>query len=228
MSIKNKDGSVYRLRGPNPIMRSQDVWEGFEIHNMNFESQTENNNLPQIKKTNKINLGQVTIAPVEQPSESIKVDTPIYHEPVVNTPEQPDIVKVDVVPPPPPSNPFVKSQEEEHIIRPTKINEKLLQYRKTILHCLPAKVKTVIDDLYMDRSFKVSYGQKFTFEVIIVDETDLSIVFWTHLENVERFSIIYPQNNEKRWWKVDSVKSAPEGFFLRCLPSDDQPAFVLR
>ena len=93
---------------------------------------------------------------------------------------------------------------------------------------MPAKVKTVIDDLYMDRSFKVSYGQKFTFEVIIVDETDLSIVFWTHLENVERFSIIYPQNNEKRWWKVDSVKSAPEGFFLRCLPSDDQPAFVLR
>lgn len=222
MVIVNKDGSVYKIRGPNPIMKSQDVWEGFEIHNMNFEEHIVDGKVMPQRKSNKINLGQTTITTEEKPAETIKIDAPRHVEPA-------EEYKVEVVPPPPPDKPFIKPQgDEEVVIRPTHVNQKLASYRKTVLHCLPAIVKTVVDNLYMDRSFKVSYGKKFTFEAIIVEETDLEIVFWTHLENIERFSVIYPQNQEKRWWKVDNIKAAPEGFFLRCLPSSDHPAFVQR
>ena len=37
MVIKNKDGSEYKLRGPNPIMKNQNLWDNFQIHNMNFD-----------------------------------------------------------------------------------------------------------------------------------------------------------------------------------------------
>ena len=37
MAIKNKDGTDYRLKGPNPHMKNQLLWDHFELHNMNFE-----------------------------------------------------------------------------------------------------------------------------------------------------------------------------------------------
>jgi hypothetical protein len=223
MVIINKDGSVYKIRGPNPIMKVQDVWDGFEIHNMKFEEYVVDDKITVPKKPGKINLGQTTVITEEKLPETIQIQTPRHIE------QEESPITVEVVPPPPPEKPFIKAEPtDETVIRPTNVNEKLKNYKKTILHCLPAVVKTVVDDLYMDRSFKVSYGKKFTFEAIIVEENDLGIVFWTHLENISRFSVIYPQNQEKRWWKVDNVKNAPEGFFLRCLPSSDQPAFVQR
>jgi len=37
MAIKRKDGSKYRLQGPNPIMKEQNPWvEDSKIHNFNF------------------------------------------------------------------------------------------------------------------------------------------------------------------------------------------------
>ena len=40
MAIKNKDGSDYKLNGPNPHMKNQLLWDHFELHNMNFEEVT--------------------------------------------------------------------------------------------------------------------------------------------------------------------------------------------
>lgn len=40
MVLKNKDGSVYRLAGPNPLMNSQNLWnDQIAIHNMQWDSQ---------------------------------------------------------------------------------------------------------------------------------------------------------------------------------------------
>ena len=221
MTIKNKDGSVYKLRSPNPIMKVQDVWSGFEVHNMSFQEQTESceNGEPKKKLTKKINLGQIT-QEEEKPAEKIAINT-------VPEPEKIELPKFDEEPkpPPPPQTAFIE-EKDDGIIRPTQINEKLKNYKKTILHCLPATVKSLYDDLYNDRSYKITYGKKFTFEVILIEESDMLLVFWTHLQNLEKFSILYPQNFEKRWWKIDAIKLAPEGFFVRCLPSDDHPSFT--
>lgn len=222
MTIKNKDGSVYKLRSPNPIMKVQDIWSGFEVHNMDFQQQTESNSATVAKpQSKKINLGQVTTLE-EKPAEKIQINTKPEPEPeklVLPNFDQ------EYKPPPPPDSAFV-TNKDDGIIRPSQINDKLKNFKKTVLHCLPATVKQFYDDLYNDRSVKISYGKRFTFEVILIEETDMFLVFWTHLQNLEKFSILYPQNFEKRWWKIDAIKPAPEGFFIRCLPSEDHPAFT--
>ena len=35
MGIKDKDGNVYKLRGPNPIMNKQDQWDKSKIKLIN-------------------------------------------------------------------------------------------------------------------------------------------------------------------------------------------------
>lgn len=67
MSIKNRDGTLFGLRKPNPIMKEQEVWNGFKLHN--FVADEEN-----IQKSNEFeNLSEIE-------TEEIKVEvkeTPI-------------------------------------------------------------------------------------------------------------------------------------------------------
>lgn len=46
MVIRNENGSIYKLKGPNPLMKSQDQWEKFELHNLKFESETKKDDIP--------------------------------------------------------------------------------------------------------------------------------------------------------------------------------------
>lgn len=48
MSIKNRDGTIYKLRGPNPFMREQIAWDEFSLHNMNFPGITVLDDQPKI------------------------------------------------------------------------------------------------------------------------------------------------------------------------------------
>ena len=62
MVIKNKDGSEYKLRFPNPLMKAQDLWEPFEVHNMNFEElMIETKNVENKNKSNKLNIGKTSV-----------------------------------------------------------------------------------------------------------------------------------------------------------------------
>lgn len=219
MVIKNKDGTVYKLKHPNPIMIEQDIWSNFEIHNMSFNEETViNPNKDAIKVKKKISIGKEVVDTKEnqEKREVVSVNTVVIEE------------KPAIQPPLPITQPEVVAPQEINdptIERPPTINEKLLSYKRTIVNCLQADVKEHIDDLYGERSVKVNYKSKFTFEAIFIDEDDLNLVFWTHLEKVTKHSIIYPRNKEKRWWKVTSVKKAPEGYFINCMPSQYHPNF---
>ena len=39
MAIKNKDGSTFKLRSPNPVMKNQKVWQDYKVHNLKFSSE---------------------------------------------------------------------------------------------------------------------------------------------------------------------------------------------
>lgn len=214
MVIKNKNGSEYKLRGPNPIMIQQDLWENFQLHNMQFHEECRENTTNIIKSIKKINLGQsVTIQDKQEPIISQPIQTPSP------TPQPTsfkyEILKTEATPEP----------ETEKVYRPKSISDKLKSYNKDILNCLPAKSKTITDMLYEEKTVKVTYGNQFLFEAIIIEETDFELLFWSHLENIQKYSIVYPRNKNKRWWKVESVSNAPEGYFLKCRPSDIQPSF---
>ena len=206
MAIKNKDGSVYKLKSPNPIMKSQDVWNNFTLHNMIFEQTTEEDKV-KLKKNPKISMGTTVVV------EEKKI-------------QEKEVIKA---PPPPPPKPKINedtnNSQDYEVERPVSISNKLDGLPKTIFNCLPAIVSEKLDDLYGDKSIKVTYGTKFTFEAIILDETDMNLVFWTHLEKINKFTILYPKNKEKRWWQVESTKKAPEGNFIKCFPSYSHPNF---
>lgn len=221
MVIKNKDGTTYQLRRPNPIMVQQDIWTDFEIHNMNFHEETvTNTNKETIKNKKKINLGQTVIDNNKNQD----------NREVVQIQSKPVIPEIPVPPKPELTLPEAKEDKPSipanlEIEKPPTVHASLANYKKTIMHCLQADAKTHIDDLYGERSTKISYSGKFTFEAILVDENDFNLVFWTHLKKVTKYSILYPQNREKRWWKANQVKIAPEGFFISCIPSEYHPNF---
>lgn len=51
MAIKRKDGSVYKLQGPNPLMQDQSFWDGEKsvVHNFSFkEIVTSDDNLEDV------------------------------------------------------------------------------------------------------------------------------------------------------------------------------------
>lgn len=216
MVIKNKDGTVYKLKHPNPIMLEQDLWSGFEIHNMNFTEDTVVNTNKDVKKVKKkIELGKEII---DSTANNEKREVVSIHSAPVQENPMPAISQL-------PEKTTPESVEDATIERPPSINEKLLNYKRTIANCLQADFKEHIDDLYGERSTKINYKNKFTFEAIFIDEDDLNLVFWTHLNKVTKHSIIYPRNKEKRWWKVTNVKNAPEGYFISCMPSQYHPNF---
>ena len=221
MVIKNKDGTTYQLRRPNPIMVQQDIWTDFEIHNMQFQEETvTNTNKETIKNKKKINLGQ-TVVDNNKNQENREVIS-VQSAPAITEPPKTIIQEEPVAKDPEPEQ---KKIEDIEVERAPSVNASLSNYKKTIMHCLQAEAKTHIDDLYGERSTKVKYIGKFTFEAILIDEDDFKLVFWTHLNKVTKYSVIYPQNKEKRWLKVNQVKQAPEGYFINCIPSEYHPNF---
>jgi hypothetical protein len=221
MVIKNKDGTTYQLRRPNPIMVQQDIWTDFEIHNMQFQEETvTNTNKETIKNKKKINLGQ-TVVDDNKNQENREIIS-VQSTPAITEPPKTIIQEKPVAKDPEPEQ---KKIEDIEVERAPSVNASLSNYKKTIIHCLQSESKTHIDDLYGERSTKVKYIGKFTFEAILIDEDDFKLVFWTHLNKVTKYSVIYPQNKEKRWWKVNQVKQAPEGYFINCIPSEYHPNF---
>jgi hypothetical protein len=100
-----------------------------------------------------------------------------------------------------------------------------LREKAVQMHCLPARYREHKDALYGQRYKTIRYGNKFTFEAIIVDQEDFFIDFWTTVREVTAGSVIYPMNKDKRWWRVDTITPKTDGFLIRAILSDYQPDF---
>jgi hypothetical protein len=190
MAIKKKDGSVFKLRGPNPLMNGQSVWKGnIKVHNLNWQPEVIEDSHPQVATfetplKNKMLEELIETKPVEIPIRETRI-----------TPKEPE--------------PQLKTTDSALVV----------------MHCLPATVKEHKDLLYGEVRRTVKYGSPFTFEAILVENGDLTLIFWTPLAKVTEGSIVFPQNLEKRWWRVASRQSKNSGYVLTCGPSDYQPAF---
>jgi hypothetical protein len=44
MAIKNKDGTVFKISGPNPLMEEQTLWKGFTKHNFEWTEEIDKEN----------------------------------------------------------------------------------------------------------------------------------------------------------------------------------------
>lgn len=203
MAIKNKDGTDYRLKGPNPHMKNQLLWDHFELHNMNFEEikdlikKSQNSSNKEIAKKEiteevKQEIKQEKIQEIIKPQEEIKEE-------------------------------LIQLKKEE--IKEEKKQEETPNVKKINVFCLPAKVEIYEDFLYGEVKKTINFGKKFKFEAVIIKTEDLSFQFWTNAVELEKESIIYPQNFEKRWWKVVESSKKFDGFLISCVPSSITPSF---
>jgi hypothetical protein len=178
MVIKNKDGSVYRLSSPNPLVKNQEKWEKNNIilHNLNWEQKI-------------IELNEPEEIIIEEKKEEIKKEE---IKPKENKPELKNVV---------------------------------------LMHCLPAIIKITKDDLYNETRSKINYGEKFTFEGVVIERGDFSIQFWTNID-LAKNSIIYPTKyrdgtpfGDFRWWSVNEIKDKSDGKLITAVISGYQPHF---
>ena len=135
--IKKKDGTVYRLNSPNPLVSDQEFWaekDEFIIHNFDWDKTL-------------TELGDFL------PSFPL---------------QKPEVI-----------DPEVKEPEEE---------KPLYLENVVVIHCQPVIIKEHKDDLYDESYKKNQYGEKFTFEGIIIQREDFMILFWTfHLHRLRIF-----------------------------------------
>jgi hypothetical protein len=125
----------------------------------------------------------------------------------------------------------IKEKNNVNIVEPTKTIEQKPEtkskFKKTIAHCLIAKVKEKIDDLYGDANRKIEYSDTFTVEIIVIESFDLTMKLFTTYTNFSLDTIIYPQDMQKRWWQINNIQENEKGFFIDCIPSKLQPSFSI-
>lgn len=200
MTLYNKDGSVYRLNGPNPIMKEQQIWNKFVVHNMKWR--------PEYKDDGTV------IMPLESDlSLSPRTQTEVFLDELSKSKEtDPEVI-----------TPIIEKKIE--IREAPKEKSKLgAGIEKTFVYCLPAIIKEKTDNLYGDIFKLIQYDKPTSFEAVILSQSDMSIEMWSSV-TFEKGSILYPKNNDKRWWKINETFSKMEGWIIKAIPSQDQPSF---
>ena len=213
MSIKDKDGNTYKLRGPNPIMKKQQQWDKnkMELINVKWENivfEDEDNIIEKFKSDYNVrDIGEVLDLSTIDEKEPEVVEKEIK-EPV----EQPEVKK--------------ESKPAEEKI-PKNVDQKTAEFfrkNKTVCYCAPAIEEVHQDELYGESYTKLKYEKKFTFEAIVVSMSDFELQLWT-IKEIPSRSIVYPKNKSKRWWKVEKCESKTGGFLISGFTSDINPDF---
>jgi hypothetical protein len=199
MAVYKKDGSVYKLTGPNILMFTQDNWGTFTTHNLK--------NLSNFKIES--NISHVVLGSKKE----------------LKLPEQPKIIEEK------PEIKFTeKNNQKEPVVaeQPKFIQKPKNEYEdfdKTIMHCALAKMEEKKDSLYGDVAVKVKFIEKFTFESIVLSLNDFTLIFWTMLDKLTIGSILYPQDDSKRWWEIKEIESVPGGYKVICVFTRNTPSF---
>ena len=210
MVIKNKDGSIYRLKEPNPLVVDQE-WDLLEsdliFHNFDWASETlaDDSTTRPSSNPHVWDEGFEKVKKPEQPVEPVEsVEQP------VESVEQP-------------------AEPEHPVEQPAKQQSNLKNV--VVMHCLPAVIRDREDELYGEVYKSIQYGEKFTFEGVVVERNDLYMRFWTNIQ-LSDGSVIYPSKyrdgvkfGEHRWWRVNQIMEKSGGYLTQVVISDYHPDF---
>ena len=210
MVIRRKDGNIYVLDGPNPIVKDQEHWDpaGLLFHNFNWmEVTTQSENRPANKiRPFRNEVTNTTFAPEtkEEPEEAKA---------------EPEEVKEDGK-----SNlPYIKYKVLCHCLpATTKVHKDKLygeswrrvSYGKKII--FPCIVINSSDTLF---SFWTSDPDR------QIEEGSIVYPFSYEVHNMSTDSYDRVPYDEYRWWKVSEREQKDGGWIMMCSPSQDQPDF---
>lgn len=202
MAIKRKDGTIYRLTHPNPVMLKQELWdEDSRVHNFQHEEIV-------TQEAYQDEYGEYEEQEPEPKQEKVKQEEMPLQDIV------PEEIHVPVK--------AVDPKEVPDLPRSKRIVPKAVP--REIVHVLPALVHETYDSLYGETRTTVRYMPKYTMEVVVASSDDLSATFWINSEAPGKGSVIYFPK-EIRWWKVQQTSGKADGILLHCVPSDMQPSF---
>ena len=198
MVIKNRDGTVFKLKGPNPLMKSQEIWDKHSIKLINF------NNKELFVEIDSKN-------PIKEFEEDIPDITKAMEKVVKNI----EAVTVE--------EPKVEEQIEEKVFS----NDFLKLYDKKKISFLGVETfdKLYKDDLYGDSYSKTEFSERINFHGVIIDQNDFNLSFWS-MQKINLKSVVYPKNETKRWWQVQSCSPISGGFKHVCVTSTLNPDFT--
>lgn len=218
MPIKDKDGSIYKLRGPNPIMDNQEVWDKSKLTFINFNWEpiiVENNKFNNQKSLEGFNLDikekiisnpikQEEILITEKPKKKKKKKRPLIEELLPKPQLEPEPIPI--------KEPIVEKQQIE------SKTAQLLDKHKKMFHCLPSVLK-IVDNEVMN-----GWGENIQFAGVIINETPNEILFWTD-KKVSLKSIVFPKNDSKMCWRIQKMEPQSVGYTYYGTPSDFNPNF---
>jgi hypothetical protein len=165
------------------------------------------------------NLTEKVIVHNLNPEETTGLDPSRQYRDIPNPYQIPDIqqsveefIKPTEITPEPIKTPEVKKET-----KPVKIDNKLIAW------CMPASIREEVNPLYGEIKRSIVYGDKFSFEIIVINRNIVSAEFWTNIV-IEKNSIIYLWD-QREWWRVTKTTPHNEGNMLTCYPSDHHPSF---
>jgi hypothetical protein len=126
-------------------------------------------------------------------------------EPVVKTPEP--VLKTPEITPDEP--------EPERIKVPAA---------PTDFYFLPAIIREKKDPLYGGITRTVQYGNPGTCKGVVMENEFMKFSFWATAVLGEG-AIVFPKNQDRRWWRVTKVTPKTGGWIYECVTSDQQPDF---
>jgi hypothetical protein len=225
MAIKDKDGKVYKLRGPNPLVKEMATWDQTAIKLINIGEQVEveiihdTGSPVQFMKDNVINIKK-ELDLFEGPEKSKIIAPQEFIKNIVRT--EPEIVAPIeiVIEKPVVENKPVTLDVDEKIA-------KIFKDRGVEYFCAPViGHDTFRDDFYGSSYNTPKFGKQIMFDAVIVDQSDLQLQFWC-IKDISKDSIVYRKLNQggERWWRVQHTEPKTGGYLCVCGVSDINPDF---
>ena len=224
MAIYDSSGKTYKLRGPIPVMLDQERWDDFQTHNFSWNPTVEQDN--STVKPHTSDFGNLRKEGFVEELEKTKPPVP-----EIKIVESDSVSPVETTKAPEPEMPELSSEiVQETEPEPPRVPQKTLpsDLQKTFVYCLPATLTEKVDELYGDKYTTIKYQRPFSFEAVIVNNSDLMFKMWTTVNKITRGSVLFPKLEEKRWWRVEEIEEKSGGYLVYGVPSDFQPSFTDR
>jgi len=218
MAIKDKDGKIYVLRGPNPLLKSQQEWDKskvrlFNIHNRHEEVVEDFRNPVEEFNSTVVDIGQEL--KLKQRERAKVIEPRKFIEEIREMPKEE------------PTPVFRMPEPEVPVLNVDPKMSRILKERGVEYWCAPAiGRKSITDDFYGSTYDIIEYGDKFVFDAIVIDQSDLELQFWC-IKPVTSQSVVYRKVKQggERWWRVNDVEPKTGGWLAKAITSDSNPDF---
>ena len=186
-------------------------WQGLTLPDETAPAQPFSSDMQDLNVTSVMETPVKTVVP-PKPAEKPK------EEPVVKKPDEiEEIIKEIAI------------VVQETGTQPTEVEmpiyssetQKFLNDQKLLMWCSPPVITEHIDHLYGENQRSIDYTTKFSFEGVIMSQTDLEMKFWAPVK-LTRNSIVFPRDTKtrkSRWWRISEIEER-DGTIARCIPSD--------